>query len=148
MSVRVVTARDQKPLQAYTWNEGLLNDFFKATIGLPHSVIITSPTECVIFTPGCVNGLGMSFDDSLKYCHTLSGLHTWVGTAIQVTALQRTVKEGRHDINRAKEFTLERTKQRIAQLHTVTLVTPLPLGLPRRLTHLAVESPRGCGMTQ
>ena len=47
VSVRVVTERDQKPLQAYAWNEGLLNDFFKATIGLPHSVIITSPTECV-----------------------------------------------------------------------------------------------------
>ena len=100
--VRVVTERDQKPLQAYAWNEGLLNDFFKATIGLPHSVIITSPTECVIFAPGRLNGLGMSFDDSIKYCHILSGVHKWVGLAVQVTALQRTVKEGRHDISRAR----------------------------------------------
>ena len=107
VSVRVVTAQDQKPLQAYAWNEGLLNDFFKATIGLQHTVISTSPMECVIFVPGHLNGLGMSFDDSIRYCHTLTGLSTWVGTAIQVTALQRTVKEGRHDINRAKEFTHE-----------------------------------------
>ena len=117
VSVRVVTERDQKPLQAYAWNEGLLNDFFKATIGLPHSVIITSPTECVIFAPGRSNGLGMSFDDSIKYCHILSGVHKWVGQAVQVTALQRTVKEGRHDISRAREFTHERAKSRLAQLH-------------------------------
>ena len=63
--VRVVTARDQKPLQAYAWNEGLLNDFFKATIGLQHTVIITSPTECVVFAPGRSSGLGMNFDDSI-----------------------------------------------------------------------------------
>ena len=112
VSVRVVTERDQKPLQAYAWNEGLLNDFFKATIGLPHSVIITSPTECVIFAPGRSNGLGMSFDDSIKYCHTLSGMHRLVGQAVQVTALQWTVKKGQHDVSRAREFTHERTKGR------------------------------------
>ena len=106
----MVTARDQKPLQAYAWDEGLLNDFFKATIGLQHTVIITSPTECMIFAPEHSNGLGMSFDDSIRYCHTLTGLHTWVGNAIQVTALQHTVKEGRYDINRAKEFIHEQTK--------------------------------------
>ena len=119
VSVWVVTERDQKPLQAYAWNEGLLNDFFKATIGLPHSVIITSPTECVIFAPGRSNGLGMSFDDSIKYCNTLSGVHKWVGQAVQVTALQRMVKEGRYDVSRAREFTHERTKSRLAQLHNV-----------------------------
>ena len=148
VSVRVVTARDQKPLQSYAWNEELLNDFFKATIGLPHSVIITSPTECVIFAPGRSNGLGMSFDDSNRYCHTLSGMHTWVGQAIQVTALQRTVKEGRHDINRAREFTHERTKSRLAQLHSATpAATPSPVGSPKRSQPPAMESPRGRGMT-
>ena len=55
-------------------------------------------------------------------------MHTWVGFAVQVTTLQRTVKEGRHDINRAKEFTHERTKHRIAQLHSATLMTPSPVG--------------------
>ena len=150
VSVRVVTERDQKPLQAYAWNEGLLNDFFKATIGLPHSVIITSPTECVIFAPGRSNGLGMSFDDSIKYCHTLSGVHKWVGQAVQVTALQRTVKEGRYDISRAKEFTHERTKSRLAQLHNAaqTPVTSSPVSPPRRSQPSAMESPRGRGMTR
>ena len=148
--VRVVTERDQKPLQAYAWNEGLLNDFFKATIGLPHSVIITSPTECVIFAPGRSNGLGMSFDDSIKYCHTLSGMHKWVGQAVQVTALQRTMKEGRYDVSRAKEFTHERTKSRLAQLHNAaqTPVTPSPVTPPRRSQPSAMESPRGRGMTR
>ena len=148
VSVRVVTARDQKPLQAYAWNEGLLNDFFKATIGLQHTVIITSPTECVIFTLGCSNGLGMNFDDSIRYCYAISSLHMWVGTAIQVTALQCTVKEGQHDITRAKEFTHERTKQRLAQLHSATPTTPSPAGSPKHPTHPAMESPRGRGMTR
>ena len=148
MSVRVVTERDQKPLQAYAWNEGLPNDFFKATIGLPHSVIITSPTECVIFAPGRSNGLGMSFDDSIKHCHILSGIHKWVGQAVQVTALQWTVKEGRHDINRAREFTHERTKSRLAQLRAAVPTTPLPVGLPWHSQPPAIESPRGRGMTR
>ena len=150
MSVWVVTERDQKPLQAYAWNEGLLNDFFKATIGLPHSVIITSPTECVIFAPGRSNGLGMSFDDSIKYCHILSGVHKWVGQAVQVTALQWTVKEGRHDISRAREFTHKRAKSRLAQLHVgvPTPTTLSPVGLPRHSQPPAMESPRGRGMTR
>ena len=126
VSVRVVTEPDQKPLQAYTWNEGLLNDFFKATIGLPHSVIITSPTECV-----------------------LSGIHKWVGLAVQVTTLQRTVKEGWHDISRAREFTHERAKSRLAQLQAAvpTLTMPSPVGSPRHSQPPAMESPRGRGMT-
>ena len=85
--------------------------------------------ECVIVTPGHLNGLGMNFDDSIKYCHTLSGIHMWVGITVQVTALQRTVKEGRYDINRAKEFTHERTKHRIAQLHAATPTTSSPVGV-------------------
>ena len=150
VSVRVVTERDQKPLQAYAWNEGLLNDFFKATIGLPHSVIITSPTECVIFAPGRSNGLGMSFDDSIKYCHILSGVHKWVGQAVQVTALQRTVKEGRYDISRAREFTHKRAKRRLAQLHAAvpTPMMPSPVGSPQHSQPSAMESPRGRGMTR
>ena len=150
VSVRVVTERDQKPLQTYAWNEGLLNDFFKATIGLPHSVIITSPMECVIFAPGHSNGLGMSFDDSIKYCHTLSGMHQWVGHAVQVTALQRTVKEGQYDISRAREFTHERTKSRLAQLHAAvpTPATSSPVGSPRHSQPSAMEPPRGRGMTR
>ena len=107
-----------------------------------------SPTECVIFAPGRSNGLGMSFDDSIQYCHTLSGMHTWVGNAIQVTALQRTIKEGRYDVNRAKEFTHERTKQRLAQLHSATPTTPSPAGSPKHPTHPAMETPRGHGMTR
>ena len=102
----------------------------------------------MIFAPGRSNGLGMNFDDSIRYCHTLSGLHTWVGTAIQVTALQCTVKEGRHDINRAKEFTHEWTKQRLAQLHSATPTTPSPAGLTKHPMHPAMESPHGCGMTR
>ena len=148
VSVRVVTEQDQKPLQAYAWNEGLLNDFFKAIISLPHSVIITSPTECMIFAPGRSNGLGMSFDDSIKYCHTLSGVHKWVGQAVQVTALQRTVKEGWHDISRAREFTHERTKSRLAPLHAAVPTMPLPVGSPWHSQPPAMESPRGRGMTR
>ena len=71
-----------------------------------------------------------------------------MGLAVQVTALQRTVKEGRHDINRAREFTHERTKNRLAQLHATTPVTPLPVGSPKRSQPPAMESPRGRGMTR
>ena len=71
-----------------------------------------------------------------------------VGTAIQVTALQRTVKEGRHDINRAKEFTHERTKQRLAQLHAAMPTTPFPTRSPRHPAHPAMDTPHGRDMTR
>ena len=104
----------------------------------------------MIFAPGRSNGLGMSFDDSIKYCHILSGIHKWVGLAVQVTTLQRTVKEGRHDISRAREFTHERAKSRLAQLHAAvpTPTTPSPVGSPRHSQPPAMESPRGHGMTR
>ena len=89
--VQVVTAQDHKPLQSYEWNEGQLNDFLKATIGFPHSVVIMSPTECVIIAPDCSRNLGMSFDDSIWFCHTLSCVHTWVGASVQITTLQQTL---------------------------------------------------------
>ena len=142
--VWVVTAQDQKPLQSYAWNEGLLNDFFKAMIGIPYSVIITSNTECKTFAPGCLRDIGMSFDDSIQFCHTFSGIHTWVGIGVQVTALQQTLKEGQHNVTKAKEFTHERTKQWIVQLHSVPTM-PSPMGSSKQ--HPAMESPHVCGMT-
>ena len=51
---------------AYVWNEGLLNHFFKATIGIPNLVIITSPTGCMIFATGHSCDMGMTFDDSIS----------------------------------------------------------------------------------
>ena len=105
--VRIKTARDKKPLQSYAWVEGLLNDFFRATIGVPQTVLIISPTECMIFTPGHSKDLGMSYEDSLAYCQSLNGIHPWVGSTVEVTAFQRKVKEGQYDVTRAKQFTHE-----------------------------------------
>ena len=76
-------------------------------IGIPHTVLIISPTECMIFTPGHSKDLGMSYEDSFAYCQSLNGIHPWVGSAEEVTNRQRTVKEGRYDVARAKQFTHE-----------------------------------------
>ena len=74
--------------------EALLKDFFQATIGVPYAIMIISPTECMLFTPGQSKDLGMSYEDSRVHCQQLNGIHPWVGSAVEVTALQRTVKEG------------------------------------------------------
>ena len=92
--VRIETARDKKPLQAHVWGEVLLKDFFQATIGVPYAIIIISPIECMLFAPGRSKELGMSYEDSRTHCQQLNGIHPWVGSAVEVTALQRTVKEG------------------------------------------------------
>ena len=96
--VGMETARDNKSLQSHAWVEGLLNIFFRATIGVPHMVLIISLTECMIFAPGCSKDLGVSYDESQACCQALSGIHPWISSSVQVTALQRTVKEGRYDI--------------------------------------------------
>ena len=97
--------------------ELLLKDFFQATIGIPYAIIIISPTECMLFAPGCSKDLGMSYENSKAHCQSLNSIHPWVGSAMEVTTLQRMVKDGRYDMARAKQYTHERTKERLAKMH-------------------------------
>ena len=62
---------------------------------------------------------------------------------IEVVALQQTLKEARHKMQVAREFTHERTKQRIAHLNTLAAAPTVraQLAMPQR-------SPRGHGMTR
>ena len=55
----------------------------------------------------------MSWDESLQYAHQLMGVHPWTGYMIEVVAYQWTLKEAQHEMQVAREFTHERTKQRI-----------------------------------
>ena len=61
----------------------------------------------------------MSWDESLCYAHQLTGIHPWTGYMIEVVALQRTLKEAHHEMQVPREFTHERTKQRIAHLNAI-----------------------------
>ena len=85
----------------------------------------------------------MSWDESLHYAHQLSDVHRWTGYMIEVVALQRTLKEACHEMQVAREFTHERTKQRIAHLNALAAAPTVraQLAMPQRL-------PRGCGMTR
>ena len=63
----------------------------------------------------------MSWDESLQYTHQLTGIHPWTSYMIDVVAYQRTLKEARHEMQVAREFTHERTKQRITHLNTLAM---------------------------
>ena len=143
--VRIETARDKKPLQAHAWGEALLEDFFQATIGVPYAIIIISLTECILFAPGRSKELGMSYEDSRAHCQQLNGIHPWVGSAMEVTALQRMVKEGRYDVARAKQYTHKRTNERLAKMRASP--TPSPMESPQA-RHTLPEPARGRGMTR
>ena len=60
-------------------------------------------------------------DESLRYANQLLGVHPWTGYMIEVVALQRTLKEAHHEMQVAREFTDERTKQRIAHLNALAM---------------------------
>ena len=62
---------------------------------------------------------------------------------IKVVALQRTLKEACHEMQVAREFTHERTKQRIAHLNALAAASTMRVqpAMPQR-------SPRGCSMTR
>ena len=104
-------------------------------------MILLSPTECLIFSGN--SNQAMSWDESLHYTHQLLGIHPWTGYMIEVVALQRTLKEACHKMQVAREFTHERTKQRIAHLNTLAMA-------PTAKTQLTTpqRSPRGHGMTR
>ena len=71
------------------------------------------------------------------------GIQPWTGYMIDMVALQWTLKEAHHDMQVAREFTHERTKQRIAHLNSlaVALAVKAQPATPQR-------SPRGQGMTR
>ena len=85
----------------------------------------------------------MSWDESLHYAHQLTGIHPWTGYMIEVTAHQQTLKEARHEMQVAREFTHERTKQRIAHLNALAMA---PAARAQPAT--PQRSPRGRGMTR
>ena len=141
--VCIFTARERRSLEPHAWVKDLLKDFFQSILGVNLSVILLSPTECLIFCGNHTQGQGMSWDESLHYEHQLSGIHPWTGYMIEVVALQQTLKEACHEMQVAREFTHERTKQRIAHLNALA-VAPTAKAQPA----MPQRSPRGCGMTR
>ena len=63
--VCIFTARDRRSLEPHAWVEDLLKDFFQSILGVNLSVILFSPTECLIFCDNCTQGQGMSWNESL-----------------------------------------------------------------------------------
>ena len=141
--VRIFTARGRRSLEPHAWVEDLLKDLFQLILGINLSVILLSPTECLIFCGNRAQGQGMSWDESLHYAHQLTGIHPWTSYMIDVIAHQRTLKEARHEMQVAREFTHERTKQRITHLNALAMV-------PAAKARLATPqgSPQGRGMTR
>ena len=86
--VRIFTARDRRSLEPHAWVEDLLKDFFQSILGINLSVILLSPTECLIFCGNRTQGQSMSWDESLHYTHQLTGVHPWTGYMIEVVAHQ------------------------------------------------------------
>ena len=109
--VRIFTTRGRQSLEPHAWVEDLLKDFFQSILGINLSVILLSPTECLIFFGNRAQGQGMSWDESLHYAHQLTGIHLWTGYMIDVVAHQRTLKEPWHEMQVAREFTHERTRE-------------------------------------
>ena len=141
--VHIFTAHDRRSLKPHAWVEALLQDFFQLILGINLTVILLSPTECLIFCGNYTQGQGMSWDESLCYAHQLTGTHPWTGYMIEAAAHQRTLKEAQHEMQVARQFTHERTKQRIAHLNALATVSAAKAqpATPQR-------SPWGRGMTR
>ena len=106
-------------------------------------MILLSPTECLIFCGSRTQGQGMSWDESHHYVHQLMGLHPWTGYMIDVSAHQCTLKEARHEMQVAREFTHERTKQRITHLNALAMAPTM-----RAQPTTPQRSPWGRGITR
>ena len=141
--VHIFTTHNRWSLEPHAWVEDLLKDFFQSILGINLSVTLLSPTECLIFCGNHTQGQGMSWDESLRFAHQLTGIHPWTGYMIDVTAHQQTLKETQHEMQVAREFTHERTKQRITHLNALAMA---PAMKPQPIT--PQRSPQGRGMTK
>ena len=56
--VHIFTARDRQALEPHAWVKDLLKDFLQTTLGINLSVILLSPTECLIFCGNHTQGPG------------------------------------------------------------------------------------------
>ena len=139
--VRIFTAGGRRSLEPHAWVEDLLKDFFQSILGINLSVILLSSTECLIFCGNRAQGQGMSWDESLQYAHQLTGVHPWIRYMIEVVAYQRTLKEARHEMQVANEFTHERTKQKITHLNALAMASAA-----KARSAMPQGSPRGRGM--
>ena len=63
--VRIFTAHNRRSLEPHTWVEDLLKDFFQSILGVDLSVVLLSPTECLIFCGNHTQGQGMSRSNTL-----------------------------------------------------------------------------------
>ena len=86
--VRFFTAHNRQSLKPHAWVKDLLKDFFQSILGINLSVILLSPTECLIFCGNHTQGQGMSWDESLCFAQKLMCIHPWMGYMIEVTAHQ------------------------------------------------------------
>ena len=77
--VCIFTTHNRRSLEPHAWVEDLLKDFFQSILGINLSVVLLSPTECLIFCGNHTQGQGMSWDESLHYAHQLTGIHPWTG---------------------------------------------------------------------
>ena len=75
--VCIFTAWDRRSLKPHAWVEDLLKDFFQLILGINLSVILLSPTECLIFCGNHTQGQSMSWDESLRYAHQLTSVQPW-----------------------------------------------------------------------
>ena len=73
--VCIIIAHNRRSLEPHAWVEDLLKYFFQSILGINLSVILLSPTECLIFCGNRSQGQGMSWDESLHYAHQLDWLH-------------------------------------------------------------------------
>ena len=67
--VCIFTTRERWSLEPHAWVKDLLKDFFQSILGINLSVILLSPTECLIFSGN--HNQAMSRDESLCYAHQL-----------------------------------------------------------------------------
>ena len=75
----IFTANTDGPSNPMLGSRTCLKDFFQSILGINLSVILLSPTECLIFCGNHTQGQGMSRDESLRYAHQLMGIHPWMG---------------------------------------------------------------------
>ena len=54
--VCIFTAQDRWSLKPHAWVEDLLKDFFQSILGINLSLILLSPTECLIFCSNRTQG--------------------------------------------------------------------------------------------
>ena len=137
-NVDSVSALDAK-VSDYVWTEAIARDTCVYQVGAPanaFTVELLCDTEFLLFE-GPWSGLGITWENAIKYIWVLHEIRDWGGMEVTVVASQCTMRQSRINLAKTREYCRAAMEGKAQMLALENAKTPTPMGRGRAYTRRA-----------